>query len=121
MTDQPGRPDDAQERLPATRPSSAPVPSARFSAPASAHRNDLTPERTGRIVRQSAKIPPHVPIHGDSRLVEDLSIDSLDLVGVLLAVQDHFDVAIEDDVVPSLQRVVDLAEYVARDRGLAAV
>ena len=54
MTDQPGRPDDAEERLPATRPSSAPVPSARFSAPASAHRNDLTPERTGRIVRQSA-------------------------------------------------------------------
>jgi len=54
MTDQPGRPDDAEERLPATRPSSAPVPSARFSAPASARRNDLTPERTGRIVRQSA-------------------------------------------------------------------
>ena len=54
MTDEPGRPDDPGERLPATRPSSAPVPSARFSAPASARRNDLTPERTGRIVRQSA-------------------------------------------------------------------
>jgi len=53
MTDQPGRPDDAEERLPATRPSSAPVPS-RFTAPPSARRNDLTPERTGRIVRQSA-------------------------------------------------------------------
>ncbi len=54
MTVEHGRPDDAQERLPATRPSSAPVPSARFSAPPSARRNDLTPERTGRIVRQSA-------------------------------------------------------------------
>ena len=55
MTDQPGRPDDdAQERLPAPRPSSAPVPASRFSAPPSARRNDLTPERTGRIVRQSA-------------------------------------------------------------------
>ena len=53
MTDQPGRPEDAEERLPATRPSSAPVPS-RFTAPPSARRNDLTPERTGRIVRQSA-------------------------------------------------------------------
>jgi acyl carrier protein len=38
----------------------------------------------------------------------------------LLAVQDHFDIAIEDDVVPSLRRVVDLAESVAKDRGLAA-
>jgi mono/diheme cytochrome c family protein/plastocyanin len=52
MTDQPGRP--PEERLPAPRPSSAPVPADRFSAPPAAHRNDLTPERTGRIVRQSA-------------------------------------------------------------------
>jgi mono/diheme cytochrome c family protein/plastocyanin len=52
MTDQPGRP--PEERLPAPRPSSAPVPADRFSAPPSAHRNDLTPERAGRIVRQSA-------------------------------------------------------------------
>ncbi len=52
MTDQPGRP--PEERLPAPRPSSAPVPADRFSAPPAAHRNDLTPERSGRIVRQSA-------------------------------------------------------------------
>ena len=52
MTDQPGR--QPEERLPAPRPSSAPVPAERFSAPPSAHRNDLTPERAARIVRQSA-------------------------------------------------------------------
>jgi plastocyanin len=52
MTDQPGR--SPEERLPAPVPSSAPVPADRFAAPPSAHRNDLTPERVGRIVRQSA-------------------------------------------------------------------
>lgn len=52
MTDQTGRP--SEERLPAPRPSSAPVPAERFSAPPSAHRNDLTPERAAKIVRQSA-------------------------------------------------------------------
>jgi mono/diheme cytochrome c family protein/plastocyanin len=52
MTDQPGRP--PEERLPAPRPSSAPVPAERFAAPPSAHRNDLTPERAAKIVRQSA-------------------------------------------------------------------
>jgi acyl carrier protein len=72
------------------------------------------------IVRQAAKVPPQIGIEAESRLVEDLAIDSLDLVGVLLAVQDHFDVVIDDEVVPSLRRVVDLAETVARDRGLAA-
>jgi mono/diheme cytochrome c family protein/plastocyanin len=52
MTDQPGR--QHEERLPAPRPSSAPAPASRFSAPPSAHRHDLSPERAARIVRQSA-------------------------------------------------------------------
>ena len=52
MTDQTGRP--PEERQPAPRPSSAPVPAERFSAPPSAHRNDLTPDRAAKIVRQSA-------------------------------------------------------------------
>lgn len=52
MTDQTGRP--PEERLPAPRPSNDPTPAARFSASSSAHRNDLTPERAARIVRQSA-------------------------------------------------------------------
>jgi len=52
MTDQPGR--QPEERLPATRPTSAPAPASRFSAPPSAHRHDLSPERAARIVRQSA-------------------------------------------------------------------
>ena len=72
------------------------------------------------IVRQAAKLPPQVTIAGDSRLVDDLAIDSIDLVGVLLAIQDHFDIAIEDDVVPSLRRIADLAGIVAKQRGLAA-
>jgi acyl carrier protein len=72
------------------------------------------------IVRQAAKVPPHLVIQAESRLIEDLAIDSLDLVGVLLAVQDRFDIVIDDEIVPSLTRVVDLAEAVARDRGLAA-
>jgi len=52
MTDQPGR--QHEERLPAPRPSSAPAPASRFSAPPSAHKHDLSPERAARIVRQSA-------------------------------------------------------------------
>jgi acyl carrier protein len=65
------------------------------------------------IIRSTAKIPTRVPIGRDSRLVEDLAIDSLDLVGVILQLQDHFDVVIEDDAVPNLCRVADLAAYLA--------
>jgi acyl carrier protein len=63
------------------------------------------------VIRKAAKIPPHVTISPESRLVEDLAIDSLDLVGLILQIQDHFEVVIEEDAVPNLCRVADLAAY----------
>ena len=63
------------------------------------------------IVRRTAKIPPRVPICADSRLVEDLAIDSLDLVGVILEIQDRFGIVIDEDAVPHLCRVADLAAH----------
>jgi acyl carrier protein len=72
------------------------------------------------IVRQAGRIPPHVIVTDESRFVDDLAIDSLDLVSVLLKVQDHFDVAIDDDDVPNLRSVADLAAYVEDRRGSAA-
>jgi acyl carrier protein len=71
-------------------------------------------------VRLAAKIAPHVPIGAESRLVEDLAIDSLDLVGVFLKVQDRFDVMIDDNDVSRLLTVADLAAYVDQQRGAAA-
>lgn len=52
MTDQTGRTPD--ERLPARRPPSEPAPVDRFTAPRTAHVNELTPERAAKIVEQSA-------------------------------------------------------------------
>ena len=83
--------------------------------------NDATvlAEITG-IVRQAGRIPPQVAINADSRLVDDLAIDSLDLVNVVLKIQDQFDVAIDDEDVPNLRSVSDLAAYVDARRGSAA-
>jgi acyl carrier protein len=67
-------------------------------------------------VRRSAKIPAGIPIEAKSRLVEDLAIDSLDIVHVILQLQEHFDVAIEADAVPHLCRIVDLAGYLTERR-----
>jgi acyl carrier protein len=71
------------------------------------------------VIRHAAKIPARVSITPDSRLVEDLAIDSLDLVGLILQLQDHFDVVIEEDDVPNLCRVADMAAYLAGRRDSA--
>ena len=68
------------------------------------------------IVRQSAKISPKLTIDANSRLVEDLAIDSLDLIQLILRLQDHFEIVIEEDAVPNLCRVGDLAAYLSERR-----
>ena len=72
------------------------------------------------IIRESAKIPSRVPITAATRIVEDLALDSLDLVSVILLLQDHFDVVIEEDAVPNLCRVADLAAYLAAQQNASS-
>jgi acyl carrier protein len=72
------------------------------------------------IVQRFGRIKPGAEITPEARFVEDLAIDSLDLVDVLLKIQDHFDIAIDDEDVPNLRRVSDLASYVDSRRGSAA-
>jgi acyl carrier protein len=75
---------------------------------------DQLVDRVIALVRKGAKVPAGVAITPESRLVEDLTIDSLDLVSLILQFQDQFDVVIEDDAVPNLRRVGDIVEYLGR-------
>jgi acyl carrier protein len=71
-------------------------------------------------VRKVGRIPRDVPITAETCLVEDLRIDSLDLFAVLIAVQDRFDLEIDVEDMPDLNRLGDLVEYVAARRNAAA-
>ena len=73
----------------------------------------LVPE-IAELVRSVAKLAPETVIIGETRLVEDLGVDSLDLVGLFLEIQDQYDISVDEDDVPRLQRVADLASYVAQ-------
>ena len=73
------------------------------------------------IVRRAAKIPDRVPIHPESSLSDDLRIDSLDFVAVILQLQDHFEVVIEEEAVPHLCRVADLAAYLAGTEAVSSI
>ncbi|MCA1685810.1 MAG: acyl carrier protein [Planctomycetia bacterium] len=62
-------------------------------------------------IRSVSKRTQTMVINADSLLVEDLALDSLDLVGVLMKVEDHFDLKIELDEVPNLRSVADLGAH----------
>jgi acyl carrier protein len=59
-------------------------------------------------------------IAADSLLLEDLALDSLDLVAVVIHLQDQFQVEIDPDELPSIQTVGDLAASLDRQVGSVA-
>ncbi|WP_158633523.1 acyl carrier protein [Tautonia sociabilis] len=54
------------------------------------------------------------PIEIQSRLVEDLGLDSLDLVAVLMRLQDEHGIELDLDVVPEFRVVSDLMDELRR-------
>jgi acyl carrier protein len=65
-------------------------------------------------IRSVSKRTRTMAITADSRLVEDLVLDSLDLVGVLMKLEDRFDLKIELDDIPNLQTVAELASHLGK-------
>jgi acyl carrier protein len=49
-----------------------------------------------------------VDISPEASLIDDLALDSLDLVAVVLRLQDHFQIEIDPDELPLLRSVGDL-------------
>jgi len=61
-----------------------------------------------------------VVITPQSLLLEDLSLDSLDLVAVILELQDRFQVEIDPDEITTMRRVEDLAASLTKQLRAAA-
>jgi acyl carrier protein len=68
-------------------------------------------------VRSVSKRTTTMVITPNSLLVEDLILDSLDLVGVLMKLEDHYGFKIELDEVPNIRTVADLGAHVDKLRG----
>lgn len=53
-------------------------------------------------------------IKPDSNLLEDLGADSLDVVEMVMAIEDAFDIEIEDSDAEAMRTVADIEAYVAK-------
>ena len=61
-----------------------------------------------------------VSITPDSLLLEELALDSLDLVAVILQIQDRFQVELDPDEIPNLRSVDDIVASVTNHLSAAA-
>ena len=51
-------------------------------------------------------------ITADTRIAEDLNADSLDVVEMLMAIEDEFEIEIPDEDIETMKTVGDVAEYI---------
>ncbi len=51
----------------------------------------------------------------DSALVEDLGLSSLDVVSIVAAFEDEFEIEVPDRVIPTLRTVRDITEYMEKN------
>ena len=63
-------------------------------------------------IRSVSKRTQTMAITESSRLVDELGLDSLDLVGVMMKMEDHFGVTIELDEVGNIHTVADLGSHI---------
>lgn len=54
-------------------------------------------------------------VTADSSLVEDLGADSLDMVELIMAFSDEFDIDIPDDAAEGIATVGDVVEYLKKN------
>ncbi len=76
----------------------------------------MAPEEIARKVKGTIADRLGVPegdVQPTAALVEDLGADSLDLVELVMAIEEQFEVEIPDDEVQRLKTVQDAVDYVA--------
>ena len=76
--------------------------------------NDIQATVT-QILEQVAKVDP-TAVAQDTRLREDLGVDSLTLIEVAVAAEDAFGVPLPDEDLERFQTVGDVIDYVRRAR-----
>lgn len=62
------------------------------------------------ICEQLGKSPEKVNM--DTKIVEDLGADSLDVVEMLMALEDEYGISLPDEVAMQLQTVGDIVKYI---------
>jgi acyl carrier protein len=74
----------------------------------------------GESIRTVSAKARELQVTPDTLLLEELGLDSLDLVAVILRIQDHFQVEIDPDEIPNLRSVDDLVVSLANHLRAAA-
>lgn len=68
-------------------------------------------ERVKEIIVQQLNVE-EAEVHPDASFIDDLGADSLDLVEMIMAMEEEFDLSIEDEEAEKIKTVQDAIDYI---------
>jgi len=71
-----------------------------------------TTEKVKSIIVEQLGVPPE-DVNGEASFIEDLGADSLDIVELIMALEEEYDIEISDEDAEKLQTVGDAVNYIA--------
>lgn len=75
-----------------------------------------------RVVQRIHSLPRHGDdnVRTDSRLKEDLALQSIDLVELVLSLEDEFNITIDDERVKDINTIGEVIDYIYEKLGAEA-
>ncbi len=68
-------------------------------------------EKVRDILAEQLDLDPD-SIHMDSRLLDDLGADSLDVVDLVMAIEDEFSIEVSDEALENMTTIADAVNYI---------
>lgn len=69
-------------------------------------------EKLKQILNETVDIDNDIEIDENTVILRDLNVDSLDMVELVCAVEDEFDISIADKKIKSIITIKDLIDYI---------
>lgn len=74
-------------------------------------------EKLKKIIQKEMNLGTETEIHMESRFVEDLGADSLDVVQIVMAIEEEFGIEIPEDAAEKIRTVGEAAKAIRKATG----
>lgn len=73
-------------------------------------------DKLGKLLHETAGTKEDIEFDVNTVILRDLKLNSLDLISLICAVEDEFDIEIDDKDIKSIVTIGDLIEYIEKQQ-----
>lgn len=68
-----------------------------------------------KIIIEHMDLAPDYELHADLNLKDDVKADSVDVIEIIMAIENEFEIEIPDEILASFKTLGDLEKYIEKE------